>query len=82
MPEVVALVHAFLHVHGSSKLAERFATRFPKLALENNIYNAENLSNALAETVKTAAAVPSSALAQVLNDIEPKKTKKCKVCKY
>ncbi|WFD35044.1 jun-like transcription factor [Malassezia cuniculi] len=77
-PEVVAFVHAFVHVHGSSKLAEKLASRFPKLGLEDNIANAESLSNALVETVKTAIAVPGSAASAALGTKKSKKDKKRK----
>ena len=79
-PEAVALVHAFIHVHASKKLAEKFASHFPKLSLDNNLPGAEELANALVTTVKTAVAGPDSAVAKVLGngDKEDKEDKEDK----
>lgn len=75
-PEAVALVHAFIHVHASKKIAEKFASRFPKLSLDDNLAGAEELANALVTTVKTAVAVPDSAVAKTLGKGDKKDKKR------
>ena len=78
-PEAIALVHAFLHVHCSSKIASKFSARFAQLDLAENVPKAEALANALVDTVKTAAAEPTSSVGKALGEKESKKNKKRKV---
>ena len=61
----MSLVHAFLHTH-TPKLAPKFASKYPNLALEDQAGNADALSNALVSLVKTAVSVPKSELSVLL----------------
>ncbi|WFC94855.1 jun-like transcription factor [Malassezia brasiliensis] len=74
-PDALRLVYAFLYTHAKPKLASKLADQYPKLNLEENASQAEELSNALVNTVTSALAVSNSEIARVLSG-EKKKARK------